>query len=479
MALTITPEILGQEVTNTISYCYLYEPLRIQIEESDSSAEKITILLEILDTTDTTNIIQTVVDYAVFDLNPGQPLSIDLMKIAQQYHDSNVYNFSSLNDIIYGSTGWQSIVSKYVYNFKIQSDITTTPTEVKKLPIIGGRSFSNFTPKVTHLTHITELDKLTEGYTNLYPNWNGYTTLKTSLKDLSTGTDFTPNIEKVDGGTQLVFEQDLSNSFRWALSGTLTSSQIDPTGGTDAFKLSNSAGGTASLISGNILNQTPNGERITFSIWVKGEGTLGLFVQKDGGVGYRNYLAESTIEAPSSWKKLTYTFLKNEDDGDVRIQIFKYPDGEDLYIFEPSIKLTIDQKADGGQVFWKSRLGGWLSWGFKLKKESQAKKYEGNIQVGMFESTLSSNGNPYVSVDYTGISTNYSLTLKELRLTSDELEVVQNIIASPAVYYMRDQSEDLELMRLSSANAPLDNKANGGDFTVSLSSISTSMQKTR
>jgi hypothetical protein len=56
---------------------------------------------------------------------------------------------------------------------------------------------------------------------------------------------------------------------------------------------------------------------------------------------------------------------------------------------------------------------------------------------------------------------------------------VQSIIASPAVYYMRDQGEELELMRLTSANAPLDNKANGGDFTVSLSSISTTMQKTR
>ena len=120
-----------------------------------------------------------------------------------------------------------------------------------------------------------------------------------------------------------------------------------------------------------------------------------------------------------------------------------------------------------------------MSWGFKLKKESQAKKYEGNIQVGMFESTLPTNGSPYIPVNYTGISTSYSINLKELGLTTDELSIVQSIIASPAVYYMRDQGEELELMRLTSANAPLDNKANGGDFTVSLSSISTTMQKTR
>ena len=478
MALTITPEILGQEVTSTISYCYLYEPLRVQIAESDSSAKKITIILELLDTTDTTNVIQTIVDYAVFDLNPGQPLSIDLMKIAQQHHDSNVYNFSSLNDIIYGDGGWQSIVSKYVYIFRIQSDVTTTPTEVKKLPIIGGRSFSNFTPRVTHLNYITELDQLVNGFSTFYPNWNAYTTLKTSLKDLSTGTDFTPIIQKVDGGSQLVFDQDLSNATNWTPNGAITSGQTSPTGEANAYKLSNGSG-AASVVSGSILNSDVDGERITFSIWVKGEGTFGLFVQKEGGVGFRNYLAEVDIQAPSSWKRLTYTFTKNDDDGDVKIQIFKNPDGEDLFIYEPSIKHTVDKKADGGQVVWKSRLGGWLSWGFRLKKESQAKKYEGNIQVGMFESTLASNGNPYTPVDYTGISTNYSLTLKELRLTSDELEVVQNIIASPAVYYMKDQSEGLELMRLSSANAPLDNKASGGDFTVSLSSISTSMQKTR
>ena len=128
MALTIANEIIGQEATTVATYCYLYEPLRVQITESVSTAKKISILLEVLDTSNTSTVVDTVVDYAVYDINPGQPLSIDLMKLAQQYHDANVYNFSNLNEIIYGSTSWQSVVSKYIYVFKIQSDETSTPT---------------------------------------------------------------------------------------------------------------------------------------------------------------------------------------------------------------------------------------------------------------------------------------------------------------------------------------------------------------
>ena len=478
MALTIANEIIGQEATTVATYCYLYEPLRVQITESVSTAKKISILLEVLDTSNTSTVVDTVVDYAVYDINPGQPLSIDLMKLAQQYHDANVYNFSNLNEIIYGSTSWQSVVSKYIYVFKIQSDETSTPTIIKKLPIIGGRTFSNFKAKVGSDTILSE-DIYTPS-TGTYASdvyWNGYSHLRTTLDDLSSGTDFSPTTQKIEFGTNLIFNDTLTDTSKYTLySGTITGGQSDPIGGSNAYVISDSSQ-AVSLISNSILSQDPDGKMVTYSIWIKGEGEFGLFVQ--GIQSSDNYLSITQDSATSNWKKYTYTFKKPSDASDVGIQIFKYPDGEDLFVYQPILKVAVDTKADGGKLVWKSRHGGWMSWGFKLKKESQAKKYEGNIQVGMFESTLPTNGSPYIPVNYTGISTSYSINLKELGLTTDELSIVQSIIASPAVYYMRDQGEELELMRLTSANAPLDNKANGGDFTVSLSSISTTMQKTR
>jgi len=105
--------------------------------------------------------------------------------------------------------------------------------------------------------------------------------------------------------------------------------------------------------------------------------------------------------------------------------------------------------------------------------------YTGKLDVGMFESTSPVYGNAYVPVDYTGLDMSYSLSLKSLSLSSDELKAVSGIALSPAIYYVSDFSGKLELMRLSSSTAPIGNIANGGDFSVSLKSISNTSQKTR
>lgn len=335
MALTIQTEILGQEATSTCTYCYLYEPLRVVISESDTTAKQIFIKIEAVSTaTGVTTIISP--NYGVFDLNPGATLSVDLMKLARQFHNPNVYNFSSLADIADPTNGWKASVSEYKYLFKITSDVTTTPKEIFKLPIIGGRDFRTFTPALP-----------------AYP---------TATEGIANGID--------------------------------------------------------------ILN-----------VW-------------------------------KGWSFLTTTFaLASATDARPTISIATSTSG--IY--------------DGcaGQVVWKSKLGGWMTWGFKLKKEKLSKRYLGNIQVGMFESTLDVGGNAYIPVDYTGISTSYTIDLKQLSLNSNELEAVHDIIASPAVYYMREKTGELELMQLGSASAPLDNKTSGGDFSVSLKSISTTSQQTR
>ena len=132
----------------------------------------------------------------------------------------------------------------------------------------------------------------------------------------------------------------------------------------------------------------------------------------------------------------------------------------------------------GGFLLWKSRFGGWMFWGFDIQTEQKTKRYEGSLEVGMFESTLDKDGDVYIPVDYTGINTSYSRTLKSLGLSSKELQAVSGIHASQAVYYQYPGTEKIELMRLTSHSAPLSTLSSGGDFSVSLKSISTSSQLT-
>lgn len=335
MSVTINSQILGQEFSSIASYCYLYEPLRVVISEDDLAAQKFYIDLEVIDTSDNTSVIETLFRYGDFDINPGNSISVDLMKIARQRHDANVYKYSHIDDIVEDSIGWNSVVSKYIYNFKIYSDINQTPISVKKIPIIGGRALKDFVPAVSQLTSITEYAQY--GLTDS-GRWIGYPYIKYLLKD-PTAQDASPNLGK----------------------------------------------------SISITGKTPC----------------------------------------------------------------------------------------GGMLLWKSRLGGWITWGMDIKTESQKHSYENNLEVGMFDSTLEIDGSPFVPVDYTGIETSYSISLKALSLTSDELKIASGINSSPAIYYMEDSSGRLELMRLSSASAPVSTLANGGDFSVSLSSISRTSQKAR
>lgn len=132
----------------------------------------------------------------------------------------------------------------------------------------------------------------------------------------------------------------------------------------------------------------------------------------------------------------------------------------------------------GGVLYWKSRFGGWMFWGFDIEKGNETGSYQGDLEVQMFESTKRINGAPYVPIDYSSISSSHSIELKSLGLSNLELLAVSGISSSPAIYYAADNSGKLELMRLSSATAPFNNLATGGDFSVSLQSISKTNQKT-
>lgn len=335
MAITVQNEILGQEATANISYCYLYEPLRINVYEDDLLAVKIYVDVEIIKTSDL-SIVDTLVKYAEFDINSGKSFSFDLMEIAQQIHDSNLYKIGTITDLITSSEN--SVVSKYVYRFMIYSDKTTNPTSVRKLPIVGGRDFLGFKPLVNASNPLTEFSLYNIDVAELIARWQGYTFLTTVLKPLDS------------------------------------------------------------------LSLTP----ITTSL------------------------------------------------------------------FSP----ITDEKYKGAVVFWKSRLGGWCFWGFDLVKKSRNHVYTGDLTVGMFNTTLPVNGNPYVPVDYTAVQSGYSYELKSLSLSQQELFAVSGINATTAVYYADPDSDRVELMRVSAISTPLDNLANGGDFSISLTNVSTTTQKT-
>ena len=135
------------------------------------------------------------------------------------------------------------------------------------------------------------------------------------------------------------------------------------------------------------------------------------------------------------------------------------------------------REARGGMIFWKSRKGGWMFWGMDLSKKTLSGTHEGNLVGGMFRATA--DRVPYIPVNYTEVKSSYSIELKALALTQMELISVAGISTSPVVYYQADSSNSpLELMKLSSVSAPYTNLSNGGDFSVTLQSISVTSQKT-
>jgi hypothetical protein len=70
MAITINTEIIGQQATSTLTYCYLYEPLRINVIESNLLANKLYVDIEVYNAIDQT-LNRSEVKYAEFDINSG------------------------------------------------------------------------------------------------------------------------------------------------------------------------------------------------------------------------------------------------------------------------------------------------------------------------------------------------------------------------------------------------------------------------
>ncbi len=336
MSLTISTQITGQVASSTLSYSFLQEPLKVHITDSDST---VSIIYADITRINTETGVQDGFDskYIYRDVSSLGGVIVDLSKVMRQMHDYDVYKFGSVSDII---SGWDSVISKYIYKFEFYTNKSTAKTTILKLPIIGGRSFETFTPAVTYLTSLQDLSLADLQNTKL----GGYSTPTYTLKQISSVVD-------------------------------------------------------------------------------------------------DNYIPTKT---------------------------------------ENTITATSTNVPCGGVIHWKSKLGGWMSWGMDLKTETKSHGYQGQLNVGMFESTSwSGGGNPFIGADYTQVSSGLTLNLKSLAVPASELEGLSEIAGSPAVYFQKSPTSKLELMRMDSYSAPIKTHIGGGDFTVSLSRISSTENKTK
>ena len=333
MAITINTRIAGQEATSTLTYCYLYEPLKIVVSENDASVEKVFVDIDLIDA-ETGVVNDSLLKYVDFDITSLGSIEIDLMKVATQLMNFDILKIQSVDDIV---SNWESVVSKNIYNFKIYTDVVSTPLSVLKLPIMGSRFFEDFVATVSNSNSLNEFSSASSFDFNL----GGYSYAQYALKDISSVSD---------------------------------------------------------------SNYSPTRSKV-------------------------------------------------------------------------NVTSTSANQPCEGVIHYKSKLGGWCSFGMDLSTEDRKGKYLGKIARKGFSSTENINGNPFIQVNYTSVDFSYTIKLKKLSLDSSVLEELSGIQGSLAVYYQRTPTSRLELMKLTTASTPINSLTGGGDFSISLKSVLTQSQR--
>lgn len=217
MALTITPQISGQQANGTLSYCFLNEPLKVHTEDSDASVNEIYAdVTQILTSTGVAE--ATKVKYVVRDIAPTGGIVIDLMKVVKQLHDFDVYQFSDSTSLWF--YGKDSVLSKYIYKFEFYTNTSATKTTILKLPILGGRTFENFVPAVNHLTPIVELSNFDNAYLKNYimPSYTLKDISSVSNNDYSLTTNsstITQGEESCEG--RIIWKSKLGGWMSWGM----------------------------------------------------------------------------------------------------------------------------------------------------------------------------------------------------------------------------------------------------------------------
>lgn len=139
---------------------------------------------------------------------------------------------------------------------------------------------------------------------------------------------------------------------------------------------------------------------------------------------------------------------------------------------EPTITITTPSTGStvcGAFLIWKSIYGGWVSYGFEIISETTNTAYNNDLDMNLIYPN--DNGNPFLTPNYTNRNTVHSLTLKAISVERDIVLGIRGIEMAPVIYLMRSATSGLELMRLDSFSAPLDNLKAGETVSISLTSI--------
>lgn len=139
--------------------------------------------------------------------------------------------------------------------------------------------------------------------------------------------------------------------------------------------------------------------------------------------------------------------------------------------YTPSVSYSIPtsgRSVCGAALVYKSKFGGWCTYGFNIFSETNSSQYLGDISFDNFRAV---NSHAYLSANYTGIVANSQINLKTVGISKIDADALRGITQSPAIYLMRTPSSPLELVRLNSFSAPVNNLSGGTTVDINLTTI--------
>ena len=342
---------------------------------------------------------------------------------------SATQGYMQSNDIIY---------TLYVEDIRIPVDRNNT-TSVTYL----YKGSQTFTKAITSSsTEVFEYIDATDSFEERVIEDNGTYEENTCLNSFLQNNDLYL-VDKVvleTEGTELIPSIDVTSS-GWFNGGdaVLTDGITSPSGDTDAYKLTSSSGNGHIFTTGI---QGTDGEKVTISVWLKGDVDARIRLQELGG-DYTNYFQEN-ITLTTTWTQYEVSGIKARDGNPSRMVIDIDPDiGGYIDIYLPSVRLpetkivdvvTLNEcKYEPKKVSFINRWGALQDlWFFKKSVESmnvEKESYKSNI-LG-YDGTYSTSN--HVNRDFNVVGKE-SVTLSSGFLDEEYNKVFKEMMLSEKVW---------------------------------------------
>ena len=220
--LEVRPTINGQVLNFDAVYGYLNEPYPVSIYTLEAGVGHQVIQIDVYVTKNTGTIVdRSYLEYAIYDLAEGEAIDVDLMELARQIQNNNVYKFGILGDIVNFTTGFDSVTADR-YNFGIKGvngGAFTNLVSTIVYPIIGSRTFSQFEPTVDG-SNLTEFERYNVPSTEYrfigMPTMNLVLGLATATDPITYEWDFptTGKVHDMDNG-YLIWKSRFGGWLNW------------------------------------------------------------------------------------------------------------------------------------------------------------------------------------------------------------------------------------------------------------------------